>query len=825
MHTGHPFRFRNHAVVTVILVALIAITSSCSSSSSSPLKILEISADGAGLLPETDLYLNSALHIRFNRAVDRDSITAATFQVRGGGSFNIDVAGDIVLRDGGRDVVFVPRHPALANLADAGFKPGQSYRLFVAGRDNTGNPDSVIRAKGGTSLKAGAQVDFAVRTAEPYFLDVDGAPPEVVAIRVDLDGDGVLTAAEEFPAPFSSGSPFTTDVRTGSRALPQPNGPLLLGFRFSEPLDPRAFWDDQTSTVSSAASLAERDRLVECSDPEEGVTCPRPLPISTNLLATFSTESDAFVPMITLEAEVPLKTLEPHLMSVLSTVTDLVGNALGTDVDAAFVTGAGHGLTDTVIEDFEDRDNRDPATTALWNVFDRPFLQAGLGWGGDASDGELRVFDDTVLDTTGTAGVWNLSRIVFDSSVPQHRLRIVGDKPATLRVFEDLQLLGSSIEISLNGEDGEFGLQDNAEVVAGGAPGAGGGRGGDGSPELASSIRGGSGVSPPGFEGGGAGGFSDPAPGGGGGGAHVEAGENGHAGRDGGGSGGEGGDPYDGMSRLIGGSGGGGGGNFAETPDQVSSGGGGGGGGGALLLEVRGSFVLRAPNSIHANGGRGGTGARVPQATAGSGGGGGGSGGTIHLRVTEALGTTGEVHAVGGNLGLAIRPAGRGGRGSDGAIRFETLIGTPTCNCRPATATQAIDESVRGVSFGRSAFFVTNFDSGEALYRFDGSNPATGEIVFTPAVRDLILVDAAGAPITSFPDGIRAFIYFSGADEDSTRPGRPDPSTITPWTTDIRNINGLPLIRYQVRFQVPEQVLASDYAFPGVDNIRLRYSR
>lgn len=481
------------------------------------------------------------------------------------------------------------------------------------------------------------------------------------------------------------------------------------------------------------------------------------------------------------------------------------------------------GTEQLLVETFADRVYRHHGTTALWNAFGNEFLQAGYGWGGDGSDGDLILGANTVLDTTGHSGIWNFRRVVLEKE-PELNVKIVGDKPAVIRVFEDLLLIQSSVRIDASGRSGGSGVIGDLGTIPGGAGGPGGGRGGDASPGGPGSARGEDGQSAFRFGiGGGGGGVSGARPGGGGGGGHDWVGMRGWPGADGGEQPGDGGAAYQGPWSVSGGGGGGAGGNLDDGAGALGSGGSGGGGGGGLLIDVRGSFGLRYPSWIHADGGRGGHGARGEAGV--SAGGGGGAGGVVRVRSSRVLATTGEITARGNSGGVSgENNSGRGGGGSTGAIYTETLNGSYHCNCSPSEHVGSIDPSVLGISRGRSRFRNTGFAVGQPRFAFDGSNPLNGRIRVGPGVQDIRFVDASGATISALPDGIRAYIGFSAAEEHPTRPGLPDPATKTRWVTDISELDGLPLIRFMVVFVVPPELLTPEYAFPGVDDVRIRYS-
>jgi len=450
-------------------------------------------------------------------------------------------------------------------------------------------------------------------------------------------------------------------------------------------------------------------------------------------------------------------------------------------VTFAFESGVAPDAEDARVEPFAGRAQRADATTALWSTLGDERLKAGLGFGGDGSGGDP----------------------VFDA--------------------------GATIE--LGGEDGLSGVAGSVLPRAGGAGGPGAGRGGDASAEGEGTVRGESGTAPAGTRGEGEGEASGPGPGGGGGGGHRVAGTGGRPGDDGEGSDGTGGLAYGDPVELFGGAGGGAGGNNTVPTEggPRSSGGSGGGGGGAVLFEVGGRLVLRPNTEIRASGGDGGRGAR-PENGANSAAGGGGSGGTVVVRGFEIAGLSGSIKARGGRGGSALSPSGRGGSGSDGFIHIERVgSDPPPCGpprCEPPASAGIVDPAVVGRSMGRSLFFDTNLREGEPAYAFDGADPATGEVRLGSEVQDVRVVDASGEPLDELPEGISIVVVWSGALEDPERLHQPDAATITPWLTDITELDGLPLIRFEVRFELDDEFVEQNAAdFPGIDDLRFRLRR
>lgn len=192
----------------------------------------------------------------------------------------------------------------------------------------------------------------------------------------------------------------------------------------------------------------------------------------------------------------------------------------------------------------------------------------------------------------------------------------------------------------------------SADILAGGANGAGGGAGGPGGGSGGPAGSGGA-VAPYG----GAAGLSN---GGGGGGGHAGAGLPGTGG------GGDGGDMVgnDMLTPLAGEGGHGGGGGHSGA---LANAGAGGGGGGIVELLALGQVVLAA--TIDASGGDGGNGGGVTCAVTAFGSGGGGSGGAILIRGAEVSGDTAVLDVTGGQASSACNA---GGAGSAGRIRIDS---------------------------------------------------------------------------------------------------------------------------------------------------------
>lgn len=273
----------------------------------------------------------------------------------------------------------------------------------------------------------------------------------------------------------------------------------------------------------------------------------------------------------------------------------------------------------------------------------------------------------------------------------------------------DADLLGSFFD--LNGEPGQEGVDDLPinQTVAGGQPGPGGGRGGDGGnlevaaggalitvthAEAGGNDGGGAGETTGGFDATFPGNRSQYPGAAGGGGGHRLFGGTGDPGTPqparyqpprGGLGGVSRGDAK--LLQLTEGSGGGGGGASVVTADLgqtwvVSSGAGGGGGGGAFKAVVNGDIEFDTTARIFANGGNGGD-------NRNAGPGGGGSGGSILLRAAGTVLVDCVCLEVDGGLaGVEARQNREpgAGDGAPGWIRLESGSGgVPTCSSLAAT--------------------------------------------------------------------------------------------------------------------------------------------
>lgn len=844
--------------VTIVLIAVIGLTllPGCSGGGGGGGSILQFVgavADGLGLLPQSNVFLNNRITVTLSTGIDPDSVSTQTFRVLEGPDFVEVAPGSIGVS--GDKITFVPQLPSSFDLSDAGFKPNTTYRIVLRGL-----PDlNTIRSSRGKPLLNTTSIEFTTRQNEPLFTDLVPGNPRVIGVMIDLngngefdgDGDPATPSDEEFfvsDTNFNSPIPFVTGVPVGSVSLPAPNAPLKVGFLFNEPLNPSSVFkdaedlnDDGTPDgdgVFDSFSTLDQDNTYICDDPFPGDQCSRPMLFSLDLEQVFVAERGVFKVLVTSEYAYALRAFSRHQINAFSDIADFVGNTLTEDFRGVFETGDAPVVDDFFFEDFTTKVNRDVATTGHWNPDKRRYLAAGVGFGGDGSDGPGIGPDDgeLLIDTSQGTGIYNFDTFTLPQAA-SFNINIIGDKPAIIRVLGSFDFNASTVTVNLNGEDGLEGAQDSVAPRPGGTAGPGGTPGGGSSFNGSATVKGEDAMSPEGTTGGGRGGLSGAAPGGGGGGGHRVAGTDG---RDGSGTnpgmGGDGGESYGDpiVSVLRGGAGGGAGGNNNAMNDGSpgSSGGSGGGGGGAVLFEAFENFNLRGPSAINADGGRGGRGV-TPSNDDGSAGGGAGAGGVVVVRSRRWLAQTGQVSAVGGSGGLPGRDAGRGGNGAAGFIKTESLAGNQSCNCTPNEEQGLIPSDVLGRSAGRSAFLLTNASDSQVVeYHFDGNMPSDPTLpgrVRTDAA-DILVLDEFGNPALSdddIPSNASIQILFRGAFEDPKNPNNPDPTSIGPWVADIADVNGYPMIQWETRFNIGTAIgndPADDPPMPGVDDIRVGFS-
>jgi len=499
--------------------------------------------------------------------------------------------------------------------------------------------------------------------------------------------------------------------------------------------------------------------------------------------------------------------------------------ALALVAAAALATSAargGGGPGGEIVEEFSDTAFLDPESTALWNLAASGRLVAGTGLGGNGSDGPFVASGpETVLETDPVGGLFNFTFLTVPAG---SRLVFRGRAAARVNVLRRAEIHGV---VDARGGDGEIAIV-RGQVTQGGRGGPGGGRGGNGNPNGSSRVSrsGDAGESAPevtsmeacnigGGErlgGGCPGARLASGSGSGGGGGHSSAGGSDVAISI---QSGQGGLPYgdDSITILRGGSGGGGGGNDEDGLPfgDDDPGGAGGGGGGAIGLEV--GRVLALDGAIHCDGGRGAGGFGQ------SGAGGGGSGGGLRIRAGRfrpiSAGSLTARGALGGVLSAPGRP---GGGGSPGRIRIESAKGPVEIDrarvvVDPVESQGSLPADLLGNSFGRSRHYDTGVAS--PCYAFDGSDPATGDLLTDAGVTDLVLPNGV-------PPGTSARILFAGAPEDPTNPGLPDLANEVGPVRDVTMLDGLRFIRYEFRFRIGTMLPVA--VVPEVERVRIRFT-
>jgi hypothetical protein len=413
-------------------------------------------------------------------------------------------------------------------------------------------------------------------------------------------------------------------------------------------------------------------------------------------------------------------------------------------------------------------------------------IQGGVD-GGTGVDGAFAPVADVELNTG--SGPFFYTSVTIPEGVT---VTAVGDLPLRIYSQGNLDVLGT-IDVSGNKAGTASSMccgQPGPPLAgAGGVPGPGGYRGGngglDGDGEIGSGPGGGAGSLGSGSPGAGA--FA----GGGGGGGYGEVGQVGGCPEEA-----SGGPVYGvhSLEPLEGGSGGGG----AGWTDVAGAnpGSGGGGGGGAVHLQTSATLLMKG--SIRTNGGIGGD--NVGSGNGGSfgAGGGGGSGGAILVKahsvrdygVYEAVGGEAGDIMQGGGCGYTpeIPGQGRGGRGGAGRIRFETDI--PVGFVYPIDGSFAVGESA--AEYGKKALSLF-YDTGVECPNF--------------GVPSILPAELAGKMLLSF----------QGAPALGESP---DEANATVWTSDI---NGADCYRF-VRFSVEFKSWGPAEPLPALEGITLPYS-
>ncbi|MBN2489522.1 MAG: right-handed parallel beta-helix repeat-containing protein [Planctomycetes bacterium] len=512
-----------------------------------------------------------------------------------------------------------------------------------------------------------------------------------------------------------------------------------------------------------------------------------------------------------------------------------------------------------IVEVFVDQTQLDRSgTTAGWTRAGQPGLHATAGFAGSGADGELRLVDVRLLDSStrqpgpDSVVTWDFTALEIG---PQATLRLKGPHPIRLNVTGEAVIEGTVDASGWSGLSAPSGTAIQVGRIPGGAGGPGAGAGGDSNlfpnttiGALPMELRGGPGwprvlvqcgdpnrsdnrlitVVEPNC-GGGTGGnrglpsgtlLRDGCCGNGGG--HATSGvETDYLCSNIGAFGREYGRSWiiptgtNQVTTLTAGTGGGAGGNAAIStsnpiPSQDIVAGSGGGGGGGLEIVTGGTLRLRTGARLLAIGGNGGKGhSTVASATTVSGGwGGGGSGGSIWLSGTSVTVETGATIDARRGVGNPhpLQP-NRNGNGGDGYVIIRDLSGSPVVQ---STAITPAPISGRGqfapVGAGKSAACSLWYGAGgqNIAWAFNASNPATGQVIpgsdlqflSPPAAGQTVFIAFQGAPdVNGQPDPNPARWY---------PPGNTTQNPNAAFTSDIAQLNGknLRYVRFRIQFDL-----------------------
>ncbi|MHC4924993.1 MAG: Ig-like domain-containing domain [Planctomycetota bacterium] len=763
------------------------------------LVVLDVGLDGYD-----GVALNSPIEILCSAPLDPRFVRPDTVRIRSGRGFGVQSFGD--LRVSGERLTFHPRVPSLANLSDAGLRPGADHRIVLDGLQTRAG--QVLRRTVTARFRTAGQGDPGLFTDRAY-LDT---PPPTVVTSVPVDG--------------------AMDVH--------PESPLVVVLD-RVPLDPR-------TVTRGTVTLHQVERK---GRPEH-----RPVPGSPQLEQSRASVRLHFQPDDVLEG------FSRYELRVHRDVTDLTGrhevarspmSAPASDPDTVltFTTGERaprpHHLT--LEFDGTDRDEAGgpgidmAATSASFNDNVPGAVAANLvAAGGIGERGDFLPKEDTLLSTSSSGAVGGVFAF-RDIRIPEGvTVTLTGPLPASLLAAGDVVVEGTILANGGRGEAGESPRDSLLPAARGGAPGPGGGIGGES--YTGTDWRGSSGGSgaPDGSErsSGGRGGVESGSARGGFGGGGGGGGGAGSAGNDGtrgayptrsswngtGGSGGAAATLLDvsGMDQgrafvdaVAAGGGGGAGGNSHYYPNSrawMNGAASGGGGGGAVLLRSAGS--LRVSGNVLARGGDGGDAGAGGVTDYGGAAGGGGGGGTIAL-LGASLDVTGSTLDTSGGDGGGTSGRGWVGSGGDGGGGHVVLADA--------------DGTIVGLS---DAELLPDFFEGRYDPRSRAGDPPSvfTSTWFDTGVRDPVLQPLSPPDLVRFlPPGSRIRCEIQVAPEDPSRPGRALASAATPWATVADSGSGnsdapphLPDHRF-VRLRLtltPAESTGFGDPLPHVDRVTLR---
>ncbi|MCB9877400.1 MAG: hypothetical protein H6835_07340 [Planctomycetes bacterium] len=444
------------------------------------------------------LFLNDAVRIDFNHAVDLDSVdlTTFTFQVfdQIGNQVAEPVAGDFSVgtspgdKEPGRRLLFTPRLPTNDQFTNGGFRPGRVYQVqLVGGNRHNG---TVLRDTSGRALALPRTFQFSTS---------DGTSPAQL-FRNTAPGGPRRASFEITP------TPETTGVVLNKLGGP----PLELRLNFDQPLNP--------SSVNIPVAV-ETDPVIRNSNNRGRVFLEYDDPVYGNnwwIPADAELEGNE-VTGATLVLR-PLGVLPNNAtvrVIVERTLEDISGesNVANVAFDRQFATFTTRRAYEQqfagLVDDFAASSQVD-----LTAAFSEPFADVGPGYlkAGFAFEGSVTGADfepsapETILNTDFTlvtpkngapfnvsGGVFNFRNVVIPAG---KTVKGQGTKPMVWLVSGSFEVSGT---LSVRGGDGvrvlTSGTADSPK--AGGAGACGGGDGGDGSPSSTQrDIAGGTGNGP-----------------------------------------------------------------------------------------------------------------------------------------------------------------------------------------------------------------------------------------------------------------------------------------------------------------------------------------
>ena len=307
--------------------------------------------------------------------------------------------------------------------------------------------------------------------------------------------------------------------------------------------------------------------------------------------------------------------------------------------------------------------------------------------------------------------------------------------------------------------------------------------------------------------------------------------------------------------------------SFADSVGDAR-GGSGGGGGGALQIKALGPITLSGSAVLSANGGKGGGGEALGCGNwAGSGG--GGSGGFIGLQSADSItvfsGAT--VETVRGLLGEASsstaylgcdegkKNIGAGGDGGHGLIQLQVPAGTKV-NAHNGhnifmNSWSDPDNLLNPAEFTPVSVAVSTwFDMGRTVTRSPGSTPefsffgldasgfvetdADGNVLDSRSIRCDYLgqedpldpgqyKDGQEPRANYIPPNATVQVEFQGADAVVAGSKEVDPATITPWTAEITDLDGMQFLRYRITFDITadSSELGPESPRPAVQTVQI----